>query len=313
MPPSEATTRTDETTADPAVDAEVEPLTSMRRRLTVIADYVGMACDGTSRAIYLMGRPGSGKSWWVRRCLRESGVPHVWANGQLTAVSLFELLFGHPDAVVVIDDVPLLFADKQARQYLMAACDSQDPRVVDRRVFGDERRVEFAGAVIAVSNEELPSGPTGDALRSRFDLLRHDPSDAEVAAYVLATMCETPEDVEAAEWAVDRVAEAGERLTIRHAETALRFRRDGREGRRTNDWKYLFSQTLTSFSSVHREAGPAEPEDRADVDREAADAYERWGGDPDAAAEECGCSRATLYRRRARWLDRSAGPPRLPR
>ena len=260
-----------------------------------------------------MGRPGTGKSWWVRKRLEQARRPWVWTNGQLTAVSLFEVLFAHPDAVIVIDDVPLLFQDKQVRQYLMAACDSRDERRVDRRVFGDERTVRFSGSIIAISNEDLPTGPTGDALASRFDLVRHDPSDGEIAEYIRATMCPGDTETEVADWAIGRVAGSGLRLTIRHAETALRFHRDGQRRKRANDWKYLFDQTLASVSS----AAPAPADDREDPRdrkaREAAESYDRWGGDVETAARECDCSRATLYRRRERWLTRRDEAPRLPR
>ena len=109
--------------------------------------------------VYLLGRPGTGKSFTVLETLKALDVPHYYCNSRMSAMGLWHVLKDHPEHVVVIDDIPSLIKDRQAVQIFQATLDGRPgtPRPVGYHT-KDSRSdsFEFSGGIIAISN--LPLG-----------------------------------------------------------------------------------------------------------------------------------------------------------
>lgn len=86
---------------------------------------------GYQTGAYIVGRHGGSKTHTVCRVLDECEAAYSLVNGRVTPAALFDALAEWPDATLVIDDVPLLFAHPQAAQILMAAIGG-DPGVPRR-------------------------------------------------------------------------------------------------------------------------------------------------------------------------------------
>jgi hypothetical protein len=104
----------------------------------------------------------------------------------MSAMGLFDLLSDFPEHFIVLDDVPSLFADKQAIQILLPALDGEPgtPRTVTYKTRDRDARIEFSGGIIGISNLELRHDPLANALASRVVMLEHEPTDDEIASFM---------------------------------------------------------------------------------------------------------------------------------
>lgn len=201
---------------------------------------------------YLVGRPGAGKSHTVCRVLDGCEADYVLLNGRVTPAALFDEIEGRPDSVVVIDDVPLLFANPQAAQILMAAIggDPGDPRRVTYVTKAVRRVVEFSGGLIAISNRPLGHDPAGRALASRMATLEHEPTDEMLVAFMEAAARKGVKDVPARECLMvfeHVVAEcrAGDyRVDLRYFFKGLEDYRCWKSGVCETDWRVLVQSAM---------------------------------------------------------------------
>ena len=150
----------------------LSPLDDLNSRLTIIRDRVRGVALGHHTGFYLFGRPGTSKTFTVRKTLDELKTKYEYIDGHLTPMGLFELLALYFDRVIVLDDVAQLLADKKALQILLAALgnqpDNRHARIIKYRRQGRDETIRFTGGIIAISNLELHSQPLLEALESRF-------------------------------------------------------------------------------------------------------------------------------------------------
>ncbi len=104
-----------------SVVALPSPPSKLAGKLSLIADRVRGVAGGYTPGAFITGRPGTGKTTVVRRTLDQLRARSVEKNGRMSPAALFNLLHDYPDQVLVIDDVPTLLQNKQARQILMPA------------------------------------------------------------------------------------------------------------------------------------------------------------------------------------------------
>jgi len=175
-------------------------LAEMRRRQSVVRDYVRGVAREYATGLYLFGRPGTAKTHTVKDVLdRDVGEPYRDQRGHLTPVGLFELIAEHADEVIVLDDLVTIFKSDVALQILLSALEHPPPdsrdrgRVVRYRMKGDERRVCFRGGIVCFSNRQLPDDELLGAFKSRVHTLNYDPSDAQLGALMLEAACPSRE------------------------------------------------------------------------------------------------------------------------
>jgi len=166
--------------------SEPIPLDTLQQRLAIIRDMVRMVALKKSNGFYLYGRGGTSKTFVVRETLEKMKVPHRYESAHLTPIGLFDELEKYPNYVFILDDVGGLLHQPTALNFLLAALGNQSygngERIVTYQKSGTDRRVIFTGGIILISNIAMHDGPVFDALKSRVNPLKYDPTDEEIIA-----------------------------------------------------------------------------------------------------------------------------------
>lgn len=156
----------------PKVSNESVEQISMRisTRFGIMAELSQLVIDGKSRALFISGPPGLGKSFSVEAQLLAADPEkqrHIICKGTVGLTGLYKVLFDyrqHND-VIVFDDADSVFADDSALNLLKAATDSSKTRIINYRkeinMVGDRyeeplpRSFEFNGSIIFITNEDF--------------------------------------------------------------------------------------------------------------------------------------------------------------
>lgn len=231
---------------------DLDLVAQLERQLQIIKDRANTVIYNYATAVYITGRPGTGKTHTVTSELAKHKLPWLLHNARLTAMGLFELLREHPEHVTVLDDVPSLFRDKMALQILLAALDGTpgQPRIVRYKSKDKDEEIDYAGRLILIGNVPLSHDPLAQAVASRVQLLQHDPSDDVLAAYIKYLSLAGYGDLSPSEcWSVASfvIAEtraSGLRLDLRHFFKGLEDFRQCKAGNAVTPWKVLVRSSL---------------------------------------------------------------------
>jgi len=226
-------------------------------KLQLIRDRVSSVIHGYHTGAYLVGRPGTSKTYTVRQHLEQSCVPWVYQNARMTPMGLFSFIVDHPEHVIVLDDIVSLFKNDQAMQLMMAGLDGVPgtARVVTYKSKDAEQRVLFTGAIIAISNVPLRCDPLARALGSRVVMLEHEPTDEEVGAYIRLLAANgfdgltTDECFQVSEFLISETRENDMRLDLRHFNKALRDFRQHKDGHAKTSWRDLVRTSLKRLAT----------------------------------------------------------------
>src|SRR3954466_6280890 len=96
-------------------------LDEFRAMLDLIRDRTRSVAERYQVGAYLVGRPGSSKTYTVQETLERLDTPWTYRNSRMSPMGLYCLLEEHPEHVVVLDDIHTLFGQDAALQILMAA------------------------------------------------------------------------------------------------------------------------------------------------------------------------------------------------
>ncbi len=251
-------------TKSPVLPESSEALTQYHQLVRLLADRVRSVATGYQTGAYLTGRPGSGKTYTVRRVLDECKASYIFLNGRLSPAALYDEIESRPDSLLVIDDVPLLFNNLQATQILMAAVggDPGIPRRVTYSTKGLRRITEYNGGIIAISNRPLRQDPAGMALASRLASLEHEPTDEMLIAFIESEARKGVKDVPAKECLmvfehVVEVCRSGDyRMDLRYFFKGLEDYRCWKSETCETDWRAL---VRSSMRRVHADELPLTP------------------------------------------------------
>lgn len=166
-------------------------LTRIKSRFRTLDKLTKASCSGIIRAMIVSGPGGLGKTFGVMRevgRVPEERVRHV--KGHISAGGLYRLFYANrfKGNVLVFDDADSIFEDEQRLNYLKAACDTSDRRVLSwyssKELLDADGEVlpesfEFEGTVIFITNKdfraELAKGsrmaPHFEAMMSRSHYL----------------------------------------------------------------------------------------------------------------------------------------------
>jgi hypothetical protein len=301
--------------------ADHEQLAGFERRCDLIRDRVRSVADRYQNGLYLVGRPGSGKTYTVEETLQDLGARYTCRNCHMTPAGLWEELKEHPDHILVLDDIPVLLRQPQAQQVLLAAMGGRmgEPRLLTYTTKAkDEReRLEFRGGVIGISNVPLAREPLANALASRIPVLEHEPPDEELAAVMrqLANQRRadlTPEECrEVAEFVIQESQRNDYRLDLRSLDKGLQDRRQHKAGRTRCSWQDLVRSTMRQvcFGLVPR---PLTKQEELAEQRECVrQAIRRHPSDRHRQLAESGLSRSTFYKRLREAEQEDRRRPRL--
>jgi len=286
--------------------------------LDLIRDRTRSVAEGYQVGAYLVGRPGSSKTYTVLETLERLDTPWTYRNSRMSPMGLYCLLEEHPEHTVVLDDIHTLFGQDAALQILMAALGGRpgQARTVTYTTKDERKSFEFSGGIIAISNLPLGRDPLADAVASRVALLEHEPSDEMIAAFMRAQALKGFEDVtpreclEVVEFLIAETRACDYRLDLRAMNKAWQDYRLDLHGKAVRPWRDLVRSGLKRLVSDNR----PRPEGRAGriawERRVAQELFERFPldkGQRDAEWERLvGSSPHSLYRRK-RELDRAGG------
>lgn len=284
--------------------------------LDLIRDRTRSVAEGYQVGAYLVGRPGSSKTYTVQGTLERLDKPWTYRNSRMSPMGLYCLLEEHPEHVVVLDDIHTLFGQDAALQILMAALGGRPgrSRTVTYTTKDERKSFEFAGGIVAISNLPLGRDPLADAVASRVARLEHEPSDEMIAAFMRAHALKGFEDVrpeeclEVVEFVIAETRAGDYRLDLRSMVKAWQDYRLDLHGKALRPWRDLVRSGLKRLVGEDR----PRPEGRAGriawERRLAQELFERYPHDKvqrDAEWErQVGSSPHSLYRRK-RELDRA--------
>lgn len=231
---------------------DLDRVAQLERQLQIIRDRTISVVYNYATAVYITGRPGTGKTHTVSSELAKYKLPWLLHNARLTAMGLFELLREHPEHVAVLDDIPSIFRDKMALQILLAALDGapNEPRTIRYKSKDKDEAFDYSGRLILIGNVPLSHDPLAQAVASRVQLLQHDPSDDVLAAYIKYLSQVGYEELSPSEcWTVanfviQETRASGLRLDLRHFFKALEDFRQCRAGHAETPWQVLVRSSL---------------------------------------------------------------------
>ena len=282
---------------------------SFEAKLQLIRDRVNSVVHQYHTGTYLVGRPGTSKTFTVREQLEQSDVPWAYQNARMTPMGLFSFIADHPEHVIVLDDIVSLFRNDQAMQLLLASLDGAPgrPRIVTYKSKDCEKRVLFTGAVIAISNVPLRTDPLARALGSRVITLEHEPSDEEIATYIRQLAGKgfegltVDECFQVSSFLISETRENDMRLDLRHFNKALRDFLQFKEGRSRTPWRDLVRTSLKRLAT--EQVIPMSKKEEIALQRDRVrKALLDFPNDSAAQMSDTGLKSATFYARRKEVL-----------
>lgn len=282
-----------------------ERLARFEQKVQLIRDRVASVALGYHTGCYLVGRPGTSKTFTVKEELDRLGVLNVYQNARMTPMGLFEFIAQHPEHVIVLDDISSLFKNEQAMQILLSALDGKpgQPRVVTYKSKDREEKVLFSGSIIAISNIPLRCDPLARALGSRVVMLEHEPTDDEIAEFMrhLASHghadLSPDECLEVVEFVIAETRQFDLRLDLRHVQKAWQDYRQHRDGQSQTSWKDLIRTSLQKVA-VEPVIPMSKREDIALQRQKVREAMRKFPDDTNAQIEATGLKQSTFYNRR---------------
>ncbi|QDU05926.1 hypothetical protein V6x_56700 [Gimesia chilikensis] len=284
-------------------------LQSFQAKLTLIGDRVRSVAGLYHTGCYLVGRPGTSKSYTVKGQLNQIGVAWVYKNARMTPMGLFSFIAEHPDQILVLDDIGSLFKSEQALQILLSALDGdpQKARVVTYKSKDEDLRVQFTGGIIALSNFPLRSDPLAKALGSRVVLVEHEPTDEEIAAYIHqlalkgADGLTVEECIEVSGFLITETRDADLRLDLRQYDKAVRDYRQYKNGHSQTPWHDLVRTSLMRLATESNE--PISKKEEIENQRQLVrQAIQQFPDDTHAQLSATGLKKSTFYSRRKEVL-----------
>jgi hypothetical protein len=287
--------------------AQLEQFEAMR---DLIRDRTRSVADRYQVGAYIVGRPGSSKTFTVQETMETLRTPWTYRNSRMSAMGLWCLLNEHPEHTIVLDDISTLFDQRKALQILMAALGGSPgkSRTVTYTTKDERKSFEFTGGLIAISNIPLSRDPLADAVASRVVLLEHEPSDEMIAAFMRMQALHGFEDMlpekclEVVEFVITETRACDYRLDLRSMKKAWQDYRLELHGKANRPWQDLVRSSLKRFvdhdqpTTVRRAARIAQEQ------AVARELFERYPDNKRLRDEEwqrrVGSSPDSLYRRK---------------
>ena len=188
-----------------AMDRDIERI-AYEDQLNHLESLVRMTVRGSSNALFVGGRGGTGKTHTVEKVLAsmglQDGAGYFKNAGSASAKGVYTVLFKNRDGIVLFDDSDGALADQDGRNLFKAATDIKAVRKLAWNKSGGKMKdpddmtdedieagilpthFEFTGRVIFISNLSLDKLDPDGALRTRGYIIAIDPTDEEVLNFM---------------------------------------------------------------------------------------------------------------------------------
>jgi len=219
-----------ETEAKQRAEAEVEEYNSkityqtnqeVDKYYEPIYRAVDKVCRGFSHLLFCKGRPGTGKSWNIRRTLVENKTDFVEVSGEVTEAYLYRLLYENNGKTIWMKDISNLLNGIKSIQILKAATETEDARVITKSNYSKQQadlpdrfvcKCKFIFDYNQIQNKLREDF---EALISRGDFLEFTLSPKEME-HVMRQIAKTPEEKEITEFVINNFKGSGlVRLNLR--------------------------------------------------------------------------------------------------
>jgi hypothetical protein len=287
------------------LEADVRLVAEFDRKLQIIRDRVNSVVHCYHTACYVVGRPGTSKTFTIKQALEDLEVPWQYRNARMTPMGMFNFIAEYPEHILVLDDIGTLFKNDQALQILLAALDG-DPgksRLVTYKSKDENLKVWFSGGMIVISNTALRHDPLARALGSRVTILEHEPNDDEIAAFMRHLALKGYKDLsveecsQVADFVIAETRGSSQRLDLRHLTKAWEDYRQCRDGKAETPWQVLVQTSLQKL--LTETILPLSKHDEIEHQRQMVkELSHKYPGDTRRQLAESGLGKSTFYSRR---------------
>src|SRR5579859_466486 len=163
---------------------------------------------GSTNALFVAGKGGTGKTQTVERVLHAAGLSdgkgYFKNSGSASASGVYTLLYHHRNDIILFDDSDGALRDTDARNLIKAATDTKkvrklvwnkkssfifNPEEEDPEAYEDDlgmapQYFDFKGRIIFISNLSLDQLDPDGALRTRAFVINVDPTDEELVSHM---------------------------------------------------------------------------------------------------------------------------------
>ena len=258
----------------------LSPLEELRQQRDLLRTRVISAATRHSNGLFLFGRSGVGKTYTVTEQLEDCGADWVEAPTGLTPQGTLELLEENADKCIFGDDVAEMFGRERTTKYWLRALgdrpDHTEPRYIGYKKEGRERKIEFTGSVIIITNEEICPA----AFASRVFCLEYSPTDEQIRALMLDLAqkgnerwrMSPSECLEVTEFLIAESLDGGIRLDMRDQNKASSDYALWRSGKSLVHWKDLVRSMIRqkTVELEHPRPKPQSRQARLEYEREIA-------------------------------------------
>jgi hypothetical protein len=172
------------------------------KHLKIMEDATRAVMGGHRTSLYLYGRPGTGKTFTIRKTMLECDPNSIYLSGHVDPEKFFETLAAYPKGYILLDDTTSLFSTKYGKQLATSALGKQDEGMVRKVDRPGHPPCFFSGGVIIISNTHPKKIKEFGAVLSRLFLLTFNPRDSHVRAFIrfLASKGKKGEDRDGKPW-----------------------------------------------------------------------------------------------------------------
>jgi Skp family chaperone for outer membrane proteins len=182
---------------------------------------VDKVCKGYSHLLFCKGRPGTGKSWNIRRVLTENDNNFVEVAGEVTEAYLYRLLYENNGKVIWLKDISNLLSGLKSIQILKAATETEEARVITKSNYSKQqddlpdRFVCKCKFIFDYNNIQNTLRDDFEALISRGDFIEFTLSPKEME-HIMRQIARNPEEKEITEFIISNFTGSGlVRLNLR--------------------------------------------------------------------------------------------------
>ena len=223
-----APTKSTEGTSGPG-GIQFQATATINRHYRAIERAIEKMKLGCSHLCFIQGRPGTGKSYQVRRCLKAFDMPHMEISGDVSEAYLYRVLYENNGKTIWFKDVVKLLKGLRSIELLKAACETQEKRLINKLNYSTDQKdlpdhFYFKGNLIFDFNSlaGLAFREDFEALVSRGDYIEIVLSFSEICE-IMRAICENDRELEVTDFLISHFNYCGfNGLNLRTQRLALK-------------------------------------------------------------------------------------------
>lgn len=237
-----------------------------RQKQQTVIDRVKGLISRRHNGLYVWGDTGVGKTWNIEATLKDAQDEGIRSfkklSGKCTPLGLFELARDFTDAIIFVDDDPMLVKDTLSQQMLLHLCGDgrlnpdtgRNERLVTNIKSKTRESCLFTGSVIISNNVRLANMPVLRALQGRIRTYHFRPTTSELVAMLrhLAETIDHPytdleEKREICEYIISQAEHSQQQIDLRLLKHGLSDFEQYWRGEADIHWKELIVSSMQDY------------------------------------------------------------------